>query len=648
MKSRRVMVGKYELAETLGHGTFGKVKKALDTSTNTPVAIKVLDKAKIQSHHMSSQIKKEITIMKMIKHRSVIELKEVLASESKIFIVLELVTGGELFDHIMRNGRIKDEAQARKYFRWLIEGVEYCHSNGVCHRDLKPENILLDESGGLKISDFGLAATDARGRVLHTTCGTPNYVAPEVLMDKGYDGEAADVWSTGVILYVLLAGFLPFDEPSLPELFRKIVKGDVAYPKWISDSAISLVAHILNPDPAARYKIADIMQHPWYLGEALPPVPVASLLTPVEPTSPSSDSTGAGVALRADSSPPGLKRLSTVDSEKRVLSPPLSPPTIEHKPSLLHVDIGLPFTTPSPHFGNISTPLAIPVSPASLQLDSIPPADSKGSTVLVLRSRSSPVGAQPDASAQELAQPDASAQELAQSDASAARKNSQELAAPLAINAFDLINMAGFAAVNRMFQRDELKTLKPFTQFSCNLPALEILDIVKALFEQRGAFPVVNKKDFTVRAELRKGPLVVSVRLYQIASGVHMVGCRREQGDILAYQTFYLDFKRDFQKEAGPGPMEPPPVYSPPLSPRHRDSPVAPIRGDDLSGSPRSPPRSPVNLPASVDAVRARRKSNTLSAPLPTLAELEKKNSDKDPKEKNTPKKSKWGFFGKS
>lgn len=612
------MVGKYELAETLGHGTFGKVKKALDTSTNTPVAVKVLDKAKIQAHHMGSQIKKEITIMKMIKHRSVIELKEVLASETKIFIVLELVTGGELFDHIMRNGRIKDDAQARKYFRCLIEGIKYCHSHGVCHRDLKPENILLDESGGLKISDFGLAATDARGRTLHTTCGTPNYVAPEVLMDKGYDGEAADVWSTGVILYVLLAGFLPFDEPSLPELFRKIVKGDVAYPKWISDSAISLIAHILNPDPAARYKISDIMQHPWYLGELSPPPPTASLLPSAAPSSLSSDSERASVTLRVDTVMPDLKRLSTVDSEKRVLSPPLSPPSVEHKSSLLHVDIGKPSDPPSPHSphsGLIPTPS--PISPASLQLNTTPPGGSQGSSVMS-RSRSSPVGSQSEV---------------------LERKTSQELAAPLVINAFDLINMAGFAAVNRMFQRDDLKTLKPFTQFSCNLPALDILDIVKNLFEQRGVSPVVNKKEFTVRAELSKGTLVVSVRLYQIASGVHMVECRREQGDILAYQTFYLDFKRDFQQEAGSGQMDPPPVHSPPLSPRNRDSPVAPIRGDDFPSSPRSPP----HLPSSVDAVRARLKSNTLNAPLPTLSELEKRESGKEPK---TPKQSKWGFFG--
>ena len=205
-------VGKYEIGRTLGEGTFGKVKFAVNTETNERVAIKILDKEKIQKQNMGEQIKKEIAVMKMVKQKHVVNLLEVLASRTKIFIVLELVTGGELFDKIVNVGRF-DEPTARKYFRQLISGVEYCHKQGVCHRDLKPENLLLDESEMLKISDFGLSAlygSDHNSTLLHTTCGTPNYVAPEVLADKGYDGFSADVWSCGVILYVLLAGCAPF------------------------------------------------------------------------------------------------------------------------------------------------------------------------------------------------------------------------------------------------------------------------------------------------------------------------------------------------------------------------------------------------------------------------------------------------------
>ena len=161
---------------------------------------------------------------------NIVKLYEVLASRSKIFIVLELVTGGELFDKIVAEGKL-DEANARAYFRQLLKGLKYCHSQNVCHRDLKPENLLLDANGLLKISDFGLSAMyagsdpdEGRATLLHTTCGTPNYVAPEVLADKGYDGRAADVWSSGVILYVLMAGFLPFDEQHMSKLFAKIQK----------------------------------------------------------------------------------------------------------------------------------------------------------------------------------------------------------------------------------------------------------------------------------------------------------------------------------------------------------------------------------------------------------------------------------------
>eukprot|EP01042_Synura_sphagnicola_P009189 gene9189-11801_t len=265
-------VGKYELGRSLGEGTFGKVKYAIDTETNEAVAIKILDKEKIQKQNMGNQIKKEISIMKMVKHKNIVHMVEVLASKTKIFIVLELVTGGELFDKIVQVGKLSEE-QARFYFRQLIEGVEYCHKLGICHRDLKPENLLLDEHGNLKISDFGLSSLyvgDADGEgttrteLLHTTCGTPNYVAPEVLSDQGYDGKKADVWSCGVIMYVLLAGFLPFDESTIVALFAKIQSADFTYPSWFSPEVRSLIDQMLVADPLARITIANIRNHPWY------------------------------------------------------------------------------------------------------------------------------------------------------------------------------------------------------------------------------------------------------------------------------------------------------------------------------------------------------------------------------------------------
>jgi serine/threonine protein kinase len=270
-------VGQYQLGRTLGEGTFGKVKYAEHVVTNGAVAIKVLEKEKIQKQNMGEQIRKEISIMKKIKHRYVVEMIEVLASKSKIFIVLELVQGGELFNKIVDMGKMPED-QALFYFRQLVTGIAYCHRAGVCHRDLKPENLLLDENGNLKISDFGLSSLyvgdsadngTTRTQILHTTCGTPNYVAPEVLADQGYDGKKADVWSIGVILYVLLAGFLPFDEKTIVQLFSKIQKAEFEYPKWFSSGARSLLNRMIEADPKKRITLMEVKSNEWIL-EKLP------------------------------------------------------------------------------------------------------------------------------------------------------------------------------------------------------------------------------------------------------------------------------------------------------------------------------------------------------------------------------------------
>ncbi|XP_065620039.1 CBL-interacting protein kinase 23 [Quercus suber] len=220
----RTRVGKYELGRTLGEGNFAKVKFARNVDTGENVAIKILDKEKILKHKMIAQIKREISTMKLIRHPNVIRMYEVMASRTKIYIVMEFVTGGELFDKIASRGRLKED-EARKYFQQLINAVDYCHSRGVFHRDLKPENLLLDANAVLKVSDFGLSALPQQVRedgLLHTTCGTPNYVAPEVINNKGYDGAKADLWSCGVILFVLMAGYLPFEDSNLMSLYKKV------------------------------------------------------------------------------------------------------------------------------------------------------------------------------------------------------------------------------------------------------------------------------------------------------------------------------------------------------------------------------------------------------------------------------------------
>ncbi|CAI0544823.1 unnamed protein product [Linum tenue] len=274
----RTRVGRYELGRTLGEGTFAKVKFARNVENGENVAIKILDKEKVLKHKMIAQIKREIATMKLIRHPNVIRMYEVMASKTKIYIVMEFVTGGELFDKIQASrGRLKED-EARKYFQQLINAVDYCHSRGVYHRDLKPENLLLDASGVLKVSDFGLSALPQQVRVsmedglLHTTCGTPNYVAPEVINNKGYDGAKADLWSCGVILFVLMAGYLPFEDSNLMQLYKKIFKADFSCPPWFSTSGKKLIKRILDPNPATRITIAEVIENEWFKKGYKPPV----------------------------------------------------------------------------------------------------------------------------------------------------------------------------------------------------------------------------------------------------------------------------------------------------------------------------------------------------------------------------------------
>lgn len=260
-----VLMQRYELGRLLGQGTFAKVYFARSLRTSQGVAVKVIDKEKIVKAGLIDQIKREVSVMRLVRHPSIVQLYEVMATKSKIYFVLEYVKGGELFDKVAK-GRLKEEV-AKKYFQQLINAVDFCHSRGVCHRDLKPENLLLDENENLKVSDFGLSAlaeSKLQDGLLHTACGTPAYVAPEVISRKGYDGPKADTWSCGVILFVLLAGFLPFHDSNLMEMYRKIRRAEFRCPNWFSLEVRKLLAKILDPNPNTRITIARIKESSWF------------------------------------------------------------------------------------------------------------------------------------------------------------------------------------------------------------------------------------------------------------------------------------------------------------------------------------------------------------------------------------------------
>jgi 5'-AMP-activated protein kinase catalytic alpha subunit len=194
---------------------------------------------------------------------------EVIDTPTDIFVVMEYVSGGELFDCIVSKGRLSED-EARRLFQQIISGVEYCHAHRVVHRDLKPENLLLSEDNSIKIADFGLSNLMRDGEFLRTSCGSPNYAAPEVISGSVYAGPEVDVWSCGVILYALLCGNLPFDDEHIPNLFKKIKNGIYTLPGFLSEGSRDLIPRLLVVDPMRRYTIEDIRRHPWFLNN-LPP-----------------------------------------------------------------------------------------------------------------------------------------------------------------------------------------------------------------------------------------------------------------------------------------------------------------------------------------------------------------------------------------
>ncbi|KAG2314331.1 hypothetical protein Bca52824_017453 [Brassica carinata] len=266
MVTKGMRVGKYEFGRTLGEGNSAKVKLATDTVSGQSFAVKIIDKSRTSRLNVPFQIKREIRTLKVLKHPNIVRLHEVLASKTKIYMVLECVTGGDLFDRIVSKGKLS-ETNGRKMFQQLIDGISFCHNKGIFHRDLKLENVLLDANGHIKITDFGLSAVSQHFRedgLLHTTCGSPNYVAPEVLANKGYDGAASDIWSCGVILYVILTGCLPFDDTNIAVLCRKIFKGDPPIPRWLSPGAKTMIKRMLDPNPVTRITVTGIKANDWF------------------------------------------------------------------------------------------------------------------------------------------------------------------------------------------------------------------------------------------------------------------------------------------------------------------------------------------------------------------------------------------------
>ena len=264
VKKRKKKKGNYILGETIGEGAFAKVKLATHIYTGEKVAIKILNKEKINKSSDIKKIKKEITILQKLKHKNIIQLYEIMETNKNLYIVMEYCEGKELFDLIVRKKRLTERESCR-YFQQLINGVEYLHLSNVTHRDLKPENLLLDNKKRILISDFGLSIlSNNNNSLLSTPCGTPSYAPPEMLRGEKYNGIYSDLWSCGIILYTMLVGNLPCSESKEELVYQNIITHNFFYPENLSDDAIDLIEHILKINPDERYGFEEIKAHPWF------------------------------------------------------------------------------------------------------------------------------------------------------------------------------------------------------------------------------------------------------------------------------------------------------------------------------------------------------------------------------------------------
>ena len=246
-------IGNYLLSKTIGEGTFGKVKLGVHLLTGERVAVKVLEKDRITDKGDVKRVTREIQILKHIQHPHVVNLLEVIEKPRHIYLVTEYVAGGELFEFIVAHGRLQ-ETQACRIFRQVLVAVDACHALGVAHRDLKPENMLVDEECNIKLIDFGLSNTyDSPTALLRTACGSPCYAAPEMIAGKRYLGAAADLWSLGVCLFAMLCGYLPFEDPDTPALYKKILAGSYAVADHVSSDARDLLAGLLTTGTQAPH-----------------------------------------------------------------------------------------------------------------------------------------------------------------------------------------------------------------------------------------------------------------------------------------------------------------------------------------------------------------------------------------------------------
>ncbi|XP_052748740.1 uncharacterized protein LOC113514438 isoform X2 [Galleria mellonella] len=268
-----VCVGNYELEKTIGTGNFAVVKLATHVITKSKVAIKIIDKSRLDEDNLKKTFR-EIAIMKRLRHPHIVRLYQVMESSHTIYLVTEYAPNGEIFDHLVSRGRMP-ESEAARSFAQMVAAVGYCHANGVVHRDLKAENLLLDRDMNIKLADFGFSNEYTSGSPLATWCGSPPYAAPELFEGRQYDGPKADIWSLGVVLYVLVCGALPFDGGTLHELRQVVLSGKFRIPYFMSQDCEHLIRHMLVVEPEKRLSLRGVARHRWLAKQPAPHYDIA-------------------------------------------------------------------------------------------------------------------------------------------------------------------------------------------------------------------------------------------------------------------------------------------------------------------------------------------------------------------------------------
>ena len=250
----------------MGKGAFGKVTLGLHLLSGRHVAIKLVDKALMKDAYQRAKVLQEVHLLQKVRHRNVIRLLEVFESSQHLLMVMEYAGGGDLLQFVKKRRRV-DEQEARRIFKQIVFGLAHCHCTNILHRDIKLDNILLDADGEIKICDFGVSRVVKRGQRITEQCGTPAYIAPEIISDVGYEGFAADIWSLGVLLYAMLSGTVPFKAQNMHDLHQLITTGAFSYPVELSPQAKDIINSMLVLDPARRISIPQILQHPWMLNQ---------------------------------------------------------------------------------------------------------------------------------------------------------------------------------------------------------------------------------------------------------------------------------------------------------------------------------------------------------------------------------------------